>query len=108
VENRREQLVRREFEAMRELTWLEQLEPKCREEGMDTEQIKIVREPWDQFSEARDWGWWLEESARDSEEKIQASIKEIVERIENLTQYRQTLTEASHYPTNDSDIEIDP
>jgi hypothetical protein len=107
VPDDRDNLIRRHFEVMRELTWMEELEPRCRAEGMDSERIRDLRKAWNAFSEARDWEWWQKDSARQSSESLQAAIKEGIERMSALPEYRQALAEASRRPGNDKDKGID-
>ena len=98
-------LVRRSFEVMRELVWREDLEPKCRAEGLDAGRIKSLHEAWHVFSEARDWEWWQEDAAKDSDAKLQAGVKEAMERMEGLKTYSEMLVEtASCRPANDKDM----
>ena len=58
--SRREQLVRRNFEAYRDLTWIEDLEPKFRERGIGGNELQAFREEWNEHAELRDWPWWQE------------------------------------------------
>ena len=103
----RDILIRRHFEVMRDLIWIEDLEPRCRAEGMEAERIQHLRAAWNAYSEARDWEWWREHAAKDFSERLQADIKEAAARIDAMTPYRQALTEALRRPADDKDKGID-
>jgi hypothetical protein len=88
MRSERKELVRRNFEAYRDLTWAEDLEPKFRQEGASTEEMRLMREAWNQFTEAKDWGWWQEKSLSRSNEELEAEITE-------ATGYRQMLEQSA-------------
>ena len=67
----RQVLIRRHFEAVRDIAWAEDLEPKFRAAGTDDARMKGFREAWNRFAEAKDWPWWQAESARYSDERLQ-------------------------------------
>jgi hypothetical protein len=94
----RQALVRRHFEVMRDLTWWEDLQPKFKAYGVDAEEMKSFREAWNLHAEKKDWGWWQQEAARYSYEKIQDMLMDAVERADAVgtMQWRQEQEQAGH------------
>jgi len=84
----REQLVRRHFEAYRDLTWFEELEPKFREQGIDGKQLQSFREAWNERAEIRDWEWWRKETALKPSERLEDEIMDITDRLDQLGSLR--------------------
>ena len=80
----REQLVRRHFEAYRDLTWFEDLEPKFREYGVEGKQLQSFREAWNERAEQRDWAWWQKEVARTPNERLEDELMDITDRLDAL------------------------
>jgi hypothetical protein len=80
----RDNLIRRHFEAMRDLTWAETLEPKFREQGVDPAAMKEYREAWNRHSETRDWAWWQHESKGDSTERLEDMLMDCIEKLDAI------------------------
>ena len=101
----RQALIRRHFEAVRDVAWAEDLEPKLRAAGTDNARMQGFREAWNRFAEAKDWPWWRAESARYSDERLQDLQMGAVERGDALagSQYRERLAEAAGRPVNDNE-----
>jgi hypothetical protein len=96
VSDDREKLIRRHFEAMRDLTWAETLEPKFRGYDLSAAQMQEYREAWNRHTEARDWAWW-HENTKESDEQLRTEINEMserIERIDGLREFRELLGEA--------------
>ncbi len=122
----RELLVRRNFEAYRDLMWFEELEPKFRERGIDGKELQSFREAWNDHAEIRDWAWWQKESAGKANGILEDEIMDITDRLDALgcmrwleeqkqhnqdasSSYRQILTDAvGRMPKNNNDKGIDP
>jgi hypothetical protein len=114
--NDRRALVRLDFELTRDITWFEELAPKCKEEGLSPTRMVELREAWNVYAEARDWPWWQENVVRCSDEQLQDMVMNAVERLDALgmqkwrevqSEYTQLLTEASGHPANDNEKGID-
>jgi hypothetical protein len=90
----RDQLVRAEFEAYRDLEWAKNLEPKFRRYHLDSEELRHYREAWNARTENRDWEWWQDHVKGWSNEKLMAEINECMQEIKAL-QMRQS----AHEPT---------
>jgi hypothetical protein len=103
----RTKLVRSHFEATRDLTWVEVLEPKCKQEKLDESQTEARREAWNRHTEAADWAWW-QEQATESNEKLGQDIKEMTERKERIIEYREMLAEARFVGCDDNGIKLKP
>jgi hypothetical protein len=114
----RESLVRRNFEAYRDLTWFESLEPKCREQEVGGEELQAFREAWNEHAEMSDWDWWQKEAASKPSGRLEDEGMDIVDRLDQLGclrwleekncreaagNYREALAEASRRPANDND-----
>jgi hypothetical protein len=80
----REILVRRHFEAYRDLVWIEDLEPKFRKQGIEGDQLQAHREAWNEHAERRDWAWWQKETAHTSSGRLEDEIMDITERLDQL------------------------
>ncbi|SRR5579871_1240335 len=80
----REQLVRRNFEAYRDLTWFEHLEPKYREIGIGGKQLQAIRKAWNEHTEKRDWAWWQKKTARTPSGRLEDEIMDITDRLDQL------------------------
>jgi hypothetical protein len=82
--SQREQLIRQNFEAYRDFTWLEDLEPKFRERGVDGKELQLYREAWNERAEKRDWAWWQDELADSPDGSIRADTRNVLARMERL------------------------
>jgi hypothetical protein len=80
----RDKLVRRHFEAYRDLTWFEELEPKFREQGVEGKQLQSFREAWNEHAEVRDWAWWQKETARTPSGRLEDEIMDITDRLDQI------------------------
>jgi len=118
----REKLVRRHFEAHRDLTWIEDLEPRFREYGVEGKQLQSFRESWNEHTERRDWGWWQKETAHTPSGRLEDEITDINDRLDQLgcirwqqeqvqkqrSEYKEMLAEAANKtPTTEKDKGID-
>jgi len=84
----REQLVRAHFNAYGDLTWKEHLEPKFEQAGLDADSMRRYRQEWDAYTEKRDWAWWQNNVANDSNDKLQGEIARCHEEIEAIDRRR--------------------
>jgi hypothetical protein len=82
--SRRAQLVRRNFEAYRDLVWIEDLEPKFRERGVEGKELQSFREAWNEHAEIRDWAWWQQDSANRPSGRLEDEIMDITDRLDQL------------------------
>jgi|SRR5579884_223357 len=80
----REHLVRRHFEAHRDLIWIEDLEPRFRERGVDGKELQLYREAWNERAEKRDWDWWQKEAAHIPSGRLEDEIMDITDRLDQL------------------------
>jgi len=80
----RDDLIRRHFEAMRDLTWAETLLPKFQRHGVNAEMLETYREAWNRHAEKRDWVWWQEEAKGDSTERLQDMLMECIDKLDAL------------------------
>lgn len=81
---KRQILVRRNFEAYRDLTWFAELEPKFRERGIEGKELQSFREMWNEHAEKRDWEWWQKETARKASGRLKDEIMDITDRLDQL------------------------
>jgi len=88
----RRELIRAHFDAYRSLTWAKELEPKFRAEGTAGAELDSWRQSWNQFSEKRDWEWWLEKTAKLSNAELQKEIAECKNAINAIGLKRQEKT----------------
>lgn len=93
----REIMVRRNFEAYRDLIWIEELEPKFRERGMDNKQVQLFREAWNEHTEIKDWPWWQQETANTSNERLDDEIMDITDRLDQLAALRWLQERSQNY-----------
>jgi hypothetical protein len=100
----RELLVRRNYEAYRDLVWFDQLEPKFREQRIEGEVLQAFRDEWNKHAETRDWAWWKKETADKPSDRLEDEIMDITYRLDQIgsIRWRETLAEASLRPGNDS------
>ena len=80
----RDQLIRRHFEAMRDLIWAETLEPKFREYRVDAATMKTFREAWNHYAEKRDWAWWQNEAKSDSNDHLEDMLMDCFEKLDAI------------------------
>ena len=80
----RESLVRRNFEAYRDLTWFESLEPKFREQEVGGKELQAFREAWNEHAEMSDWAWWQKEAASKPSGRLEDEVMDIVDRLDQL------------------------
>src|SRR5436309_3991 len=60
----RDELIRAVFEARRDVTWWERVEPHLRDSGLDAASISGCRQAWNEQMEKEDWGRWQKEATR--------------------------------------------
>jgi hypothetical protein len=80
----REQLVRTNFEAYRDLMWADAMEPRLKGYDLNSDAMKPYRDAWNAFVEKRDWDWWRYETRRSSNEELKAEIAECMDEIKAL------------------------
>ena len=80
----RKSLVRAHFEAYRDLTWAETLEPKLRQSGVDAVAMNEFRRVWNDYVENRDWDWWKDATRRVSNEQLDDERMDCIERLDQL------------------------
>lgn len=80
----REQLIRRNFEAVRDLTWAQLLEPKFRQQGVDEEAMQELRDAWNLHAEKRDWAWWQNHARHQSNAQLQDELEECIEQLDAI------------------------
>jgi hypothetical protein len=86
----REQLVRAHFDAYSDLTWKQYLEPKFDQYHLDADAMREYRRQWNAYTEKRDWAWWQDNVANDSNDKLQAEIASCRGKIEAIDMRRLT------------------
>jgi hypothetical protein len=77
----RETLVRRHFEAVRDLTWAQELEPKFRRHGVDGATLASYRDAWNRSAEKRDWAWWQEAVKGYTDNRLEDEITDCIEKM---------------------------
>lgn len=80
----REQLIRRNFEAVRDLTWAEALEPKFRQQGVDEASMEELRSAWNLHAEKRDWAWWQKHAKHQSNAQLQRELEECIDQLDAI------------------------
>jgi hypothetical protein len=83
-ETPRNQLVRANFEAYRDLKWADAIEPRLKGHDLNSDEMKAYRDEWNAFVEKRDWDWWRHETRRSSNEELKAEIAECMDEIKAL------------------------
>jgi hypothetical protein len=84
----RDQLIRTCFEARRSVTWLERVEPRLREQGLDAASIKSYWAEWYEQMEKTDWGRWQEEATRFSNAVLTQMRTDYFDRVDVLLMFR--------------------
>lgn len=123
LSSKRQLLIRRHFEAYRDLSWFEDLEPRFRERGIEGKELQTFREAWNEHAQIRDWDWWQKKTARTPSGRLEDEIMDITERLDQLgclrwqqeqkqrnqaglESYQQMLEEAiNRAPANDKEKE---
>jgi len=77
----RDQVIRRHFEAMRDLTWARELEPKFRRHGVSAEVLEDYREAWNRHAERKDWPWWQAEAKRYSTDRLDDMLADCIDKL---------------------------
>jgi hypothetical protein len=80
----RDELIRADFEAYRDLTWWETLEPRFREQGIDASAMAGFREAWNRHAENRDWAWWQNEAKHYSDAELDGMRKDCIELLDAI------------------------
>ncbi|SRR5579871_338366 len=80
----RKELIRANFEAHRDLTWAEVLEPRFREHGVDAAAMEGFRRAWNEHFEARDWEWWQNDAKRYSNEQLDDDRMDCLDKLNAL------------------------
>jgi len=100
----RNKLIRANFEAYRDLTWAEVLEPRFRERGLDAAAIKDFRQAWNEHAEIKDWPWWQNDAKRHSNEELDSDRVECLEKLDALEKLQKQRDQASAVQTTFQDI----
>ena len=80
----RDELVRAVFEARRDVTWWEIVEPNLRDNGFDADEIKDCREAWNEKREKHDWACWQKEAQRFSNSVLDDMRMDFNDRLDQL------------------------
>jgi hypothetical protein len=94
----RKQLIRANFEAYRDLTWAEDLEPRFRERGVDAASMEGFRRAWNEHTEARDWEWWQNDAKRLSNKQLDDDRRECLEKVGALGMLARQREQAESRP----------
>jgi hypothetical protein len=89
----RAKLVRAHFAAYSDLTWARELEPKFRAQGVTGAELERFRAAWNRHTERRDWEWWQEQTAKQSNAVLEKEIRECREAIASLALTREETNE---------------
>jgi hypothetical protein len=84
----RDQLVRTCFEARRSVTWLEKVEPRLRDQGLDAASIKSYWGTWYEQMEKTDWVRWQEEATRFSNAVLKQMRTDYFDQVDVLLMFR--------------------
>jgi hypothetical protein len=87
----RDQLVRANFEAYRDLQWAKNLEPKFEQYDLNAEGIRHFRKEWNAHTEENDWAWWQKRVKNESDGKLKAEIAECLAEIKAIEACRPVL-----------------
>ncbi len=82
----RNQLIRANFNAYRDLTWVKELEPRFRPYRLSAAELKAYRDAWNRYTEARDWAWWLDNAKETSDATLRQEIAACKAEIDALRQ----------------------
>jgi hypothetical protein len=80
----RDELIRAVFELHREQLWVETLEPKFKERGVDAAAMTEFREAWNQHCEKQDWAWWQNEAKRFSTNELDDMRRDITDKLDAI------------------------
>jgi hypothetical protein len=80
----RDGLIRASFEAQRDLTWAENVEPQLKDRGLDAASISSYRLTWNDRMEKNDWVRWQKESERFSNAVLDDKRMDCVDRLDAL------------------------
>jgi hypothetical protein len=84
----RDELIRTCFEARRSVTWLESVEPRLRDQGLDAASMKSHRESWIEQTEKEDWPRWQKEATRFSNAVLEQMRTDYFDRVDLLDMFR--------------------
>ena len=84
----RDQLIRDHFEAYRDLTYMEESEPKLLQKGMNAEQLQFFHNGWLEYAELMDWPVWKKGAAILSDEQLKDDTMQAADRKERLEYLR--------------------
>jgi hypothetical protein len=82
--NERDKMIVRLFEAWRDLTWFEKLEPRFRQQGVEGKELEDYREAWNEHAEIRDLPWFQNKEARTPIARLEDEIMNINDRLEHI------------------------
>lgn len=109
----RNDLIRAHFEAMRDITWVQTLEPDFTAQGVDAAGMKDLRELWNQHSEERDWPWWQQAAKAHSNAELHTMLADCIEKLNALGMWqwrheqsrsdRERFEQMIHCPTATND-----
>src|ERR1700722_3357545 len=79
-----DELIRTVFELHREQVWVETLEPKFKERGVDAAAMAEFREAWNQHCDKKDWAWWQNEANRFSTKELDDMRMDITDKLDAI------------------------
>jgi hypothetical protein len=80
----RKDLIRANFEAYRDLTWAETLEPRLKEYDLDPDEMKQYREEWNAHTEKNDWPWFRNQAKSMSVLQLDNERMDCIDKLDAL------------------------
>jgi hypothetical protein len=84
----RDELIRTCFEARRSVMWLEKVEPRLKDQGLDAASIKNYRQAWHEQLEKEDWPRWQKEATRFSNAVLAQMRTDYFDQVDVLDMFR--------------------
>jgi hypothetical protein len=84
----RDELVRTCFEARRSVTWLETVEPRLKDQGLDAASMKSHHQSWFEKTEKEDWPRWQKEATRFSNAVLEQMRTDYFDQVDVLDMFR--------------------
>jgi hypothetical protein len=82
--SKRETLIVQLFEAWRDVTWFEKLEPKFRLHGVEGRELEDYRDAWNEHAEIRDLPWFQHKEARTPIARLEDAVMDMNDRLEHI------------------------
>ena len=77
-------MIRTCFEARRDLTWWQKVEPQLKDLGLDATSLHGYRQAWNEDMEQKDWARWQKEATRFSNAVLDDMRMDCIDRLDAI------------------------